>query len=77
MEHNTHRRRKINTIGDIIALRKDSLTLFRHIIKPELGTILDVTNNKNTGLRSPNNVNLQTLLDMHTNILLKCSSITS
>jgi hypothetical protein len=68
MEHKTHRLRKINTIDDKTTLRNDSLTLFRHIIKPELGTILDVTNNKNAGLRSPNNVNLQTLLDMHTNI---------
>ena len=76
MEHNTHRLRRINTIGDIITLGNDSLTLFRRIIKPELGNILDVTSSIYAGLRTPDNVNLHTLLDMQTNIWLRCSSIT-
>jgi hypothetical protein len=76
MEHNTHRLRRINTIGDIITLGNDSLTLFRRIIKPELGNILDVTSNIYAGLRTPDNVKLHTLLDMQTIIWLRCSSIT-
>ena len=77
MKHNTHRLRRISTIADIITLGNESLTLFWRIIKPEVGTILYVKNNMYAGLRAPDNINFQALLDMQTNIWLRCSSITS
>jgi hypothetical protein len=76
MKHNTHRLRRISTIADIITLGNESLTLFWRIIKPEVGTILYVKNNMYAGLRAPDNINFQALLDMQTNIWLRCSSIT-
>jgi hypothetical protein len=53
MEHNILRLRRLNTIVEVIHLNNDSKNILRHILKPELRVMLEITDNIYAGMPIP------------------------
>jgi hypothetical protein len=44
---------RLNTIGEVIHLNNDSKNILRHILKPELRVMLEITDNIYAGMPIP------------------------
>jgi hypothetical protein len=77
IELNILRLRRITTIGMVVELNNDSKTLLGRIIKPELRSMLEITDNLYAGMPTPDRNNHPIILDVNKNRWLRCSGITS